>query len=138
MSQAAPFFANSDPEMPDVPVPAAQVHDWLLQHISASLEHAAETEIVKDNGLVRPADQDVPMADASVNSTGLQNNVAYSRSQVFVEGFYKTSVVKQAHDIKGDSIKVKLEVLNVIGGEFLLDSIFYHVSIVMQSFSLTS
>uniref|UniRef100_A0A6V7QS17 TBCC domain-containing protein 1 n=1 Tax=Ananas comosus var. bracteatus TaxID=296719 RepID=A0A6V7QS17_ANACO len=106
LSQAAPFFANSDPEMPDVPVPAAQVHDWLLQHISASLEHAAETEIVKDNGLVRPADQDVPMADASVNSTGLQNNVAYSRSQVFVEGFYKTSVVKQAHDIKGDSIKV--------------------------------
>ncbi|RVW81475.1 TBCC domain-containing protein 1 [Vitis vinifera] len=28
LSQAAPFFANSDPDMPAVPVPAAQVHDW--------------------------------------------------------------------------------------------------------------
>jgi TBCC domain-containing protein 1 len=38
LSQAASFFANSDPDMPAAPVPAAVVHEWILQRIASSLE----------------------------------------------------------------------------------------------------
>ena len=45
-SQCSPFFANSDPDMPAVPVPAAQVHDWLLQNVAAALEYIPVLKIV--------------------------------------------------------------------------------------------
>lgn len=117
LKQATPFFANSDPDMPAVPVPAAQVHDWVLQNIAASLEHTVEKVPVKENGPVNAADLDVAMTDAfvshtraqsssSLSGTTIQNHATYSRSQTFVEGFSKSSVVKQACDIKGHSIKV--------------------------------
>ncbi|KAJ0987079.1 hypothetical protein J5N97_005435 [Dioscorea zingiberensis] len=115
LSQATPFFANSDPDMPAAPVPAAQVHDWVSQHITAALEHNAEKAMAKENGPT--ADLDVTMADAFLNQTRPQSNssqsgtsmhttCAYSRSQSFVEGFSKASVVKQTCDIKGHSLKV--------------------------------
>lgn len=49
LSQNAPFFANSDPDMPAIPVPATQVHDWLLQNISSTLEHISERVSLKKN-----------------------------------------------------------------------------------------
>ncbi|XP_010913921.1 uncharacterized protein [Elaeis guineensis] len=117
LREAAPFFANSDPEMPAVPVPAAHVHDWVLQHIAVSLEHNAERVSAKENGPQNFSDLDVPMFDASVSHirvqssssptvTSMQSSPAYSRSQTFVEGISKASVVKQECDIKGHSVKV--------------------------------
>ncbi|XP_038973959.1 LOW QUALITY PROTEIN: TBCC domain-containing protein 1-like [Phoenix dactylifera] len=118
LRQAPPFFANSDPDMPAVPVSAVQVHDWLLQNIAASLEHTAEKVPVKENGPVNTSDLDVSMTDACMShartqssssllsGTTVHNNATYSRSQSFVEGFSKASVVKQACDIKGHSVKV--------------------------------
>ncbi|XP_031489030.1 uncharacterized protein LOC116256722 [Nymphaea colorata] len=117
LSQAAPFFANSDPDMPAVPVPAAQVHEWILQNISASLEHPVEKLPNKDNGPLNSTDSDITMTDASTNQPkGMQNSLlagvsmtnisAYARGQTFIEGISKTSVVKQSSDIKGHSVKV--------------------------------
>ncbi|XBI11883.1 hypothetical protein VPH35_138847 [Triticum aestivum] len=115
LSQAAPFFANSDPDMPAAPVPATQVHDWILQNIASSLEYTAEKAITKENNQRSVSDPDVAMADAVTNtriqsssSTGasVQNNPGYYRNTSFVEGISKTSVVKHGSDIKGHSIKV--------------------------------
>ncbi|KAJ8643562.1 hypothetical protein MRB53_005310 [Persea americana] len=123
LSQAAPFFANSDPDMPAVPVSASQVHDWLLQHIASALEHTAEKGSAKDSAKengpspTHSFDPDVTMVDACASqsrgpnsspssATSIQSNAAYSRSQTFVEGFSKTSVIKQSSDIKGCSVKV--------------------------------
>ncbi|RZC46717.1 hypothetical protein C5167_039662 [Papaver somniferum] len=98
LSQAAPFFANSDPDMPAIPVPAGQVHDWILQNIEAALEHKISS---KEGGSPVAADQDIPMADSGPSSCkGLSEG-----SQSFVEGISKTSVVKQASDLKGSSVK---------------------------------
>ncbi|MQL87422.1 hypothetical protein Taro_019963 [Colocasia esculenta] len=108
LSQAAPFFANSDPDMPAAPVPAAQVHDWILQNIAASLEHITEKQYAKENGASNVADVDVTMAEACANQgRGQSTSLAgITRSQTFVEGISKVSVLKQACDIKGNSVKV--------------------------------
>ncbi|PPE01413.1 hypothetical protein GOBAR_DD01556 [Gossypium barbadense] len=55
LSQAAPFFANSDPDMPAAPVPVSQVHDWLLQTIASSLESITEKVSAKENAPLRYA-----------------------------------------------------------------------------------
>jgi TBCC domain-containing protein 1 len=110
LSQAATFFANSDPDMPAAPVPAAQVHDWISQNISASLEFSTEKSISKEVSQQVTSDIDVTMADANAsnarNSTPTGTNPAYYRNTTFVEGFSKTSVVKHASDVKGHSVKV--------------------------------
>uniref|UniRef100_A0A0E0HTG9 TBCC domain-containing protein 1 n=1 Tax=Oryza nivara TaxID=4536 RepID=A0A0E0HTG9_ORYNI len=115
LSQVATFFANSDPDMPAAPVPAAQVHDWILQNIAASLENTAEKLTAKENSQQSASDPDVTMAEAVTNSrihsssptgTAVPNNQGHYRNTTFLEGFSKTSVVKQASDIKGHSIKV--------------------------------
>ncbi|KAF6158727.1 hypothetical protein GIB67_040241 [Kingdonia uniflora] len=100
LSHAAPFFANSDPEMPAVPVLATQVHDWILQNIASALEHIAEKVSFKDNAPPVTSDQDVAMTDASTNSLSAARNLC------FVEGISKTSVVRKASDFKGSSVKV--------------------------------
>lgn len=124
LSQAAPFFANSDPDMPAVPVSASQVHDWLLQHIASALEHTGEKASAKENGPTNAFDPDVTMVDACTNqsrgpnssplsnsspwsATSMHSNAAYSRNQTFVEGYSKASVIKQSSDIKGCSVKVR-------------------------------
>ncbi|KAI3996962.1 hypothetical protein MKX01_021238 [Papaver californicum] len=85
--------------MPAIPVPAGQVHDWILQNTEAALEHKITS---KEGGSPVAADQDIPMADSGPSSCkGLGEG-----SQSFVEGISKTSVVKQASDLKGSSVKV--------------------------------
>ncbi|TKY62558.1 TBCC domain-containing protein 1 [Spatholobus suberectus] len=104
LSQCSPFFANSDPDMPAVPVPAAQVHDWLLQNIAAALEYISERTSSKENGPASASDQDVAMTDASTAAA-----VKFStstRGASFIEGISKSSYVKHASDIKGSSVKV--------------------------------
>ncbi|XP_048538742.1 TBCC domain-containing protein 1-like isoform X1 [Triticum urartu] len=110
LSQAATFFANSDPDMPAAPVSAAQVHDWILQNIVSSLEFYTEKSTAKEGSQQIASDLDVTMADANTshprNSTTTVANPAFHRNSTFVEGFSKTSVVKHASDVKGNSVKV--------------------------------
>ncbi|KAL9331666.1 hypothetical protein ACSQ67_001276 [Phaseolus vulgaris] len=101
-SQCSPFFANSDPDMPAVPVPAAQVHDWLLQNIVATLEYISERTSSKENGPSSASDQDVAMTDASTVSVKVSTS---TRGASFIEGISKSSYTKLASDIKGSSVK---------------------------------
>ncbi|MBA0850147.1 hypothetical protein Goshw_025928 [Gossypium schwendimanii] len=103
LSQAAPFFANSDPDMPAVPVPASQVLDWLLENIASSLEHITDKISAKENGPQGGSDQDVAMADASSSSVRASPS---ARNCCFIEGVSKSSYVKQASDLKLSSVKV--------------------------------
>ncbi|GAA0159421.1 hypothetical protein LIER_16198 [Lithospermum erythrorhizon] len=103
LSQSFPFFANSDPDMPAVPVPAAQVHEWLLQNIASALEQITERASARENGPNSATDPDFAMADVAANSTKALTNV---RGSTFVDGISKSSYVKQASDIKGCSLKI--------------------------------
>ncbi|TYG84285.1 hypothetical protein ES288_D01G237500v1 [Gossypium darwinii] len=103
LSQAAPFFANSDPDMPAVPVPASQVLDWLQENIASSLEHITDKISAKENGPQGGSDQDVAMADASSSSARASPS---ARNCCFIEGVSKSSYVKQASDLKHSSVKV--------------------------------
>ncbi|KAM3339657.1 TBCC domain-containing protein 1 [Capsicum galapagoense] len=103
LSQNAPFFANSDPEMPAVPVPAAHVHDWLLENIAAALTRITERASAKENGPTSAPDQDVPMADVSASSV---KSSPSPRGPSSIEGISKSSYVRLPNDIKGSSVKV--------------------------------
>ncbi|GLT50199.1 hypothetical protein SLA2020_436240 [Shorea laevis] len=103
LSQAAPFFANSDPDMPAVPVPAAQAHDWVLQNIASALERITERISAKENGPLSGSDQDVAMADACPSAV---KALPSSRGLCLIEGISKSSYVKQSPDLKGSSVKV--------------------------------
>lgn len=126
ITQASPFFANSDPDMPAAPVPASQIHEWISQQITATLENAIEKEkgISPLKDTIAPhlgggsTDTDITMVDALPSNSGANNNnsrgqvntgsnPAYYRNQTFVEGFSKASVVKHLGDIKGHSVKVR-------------------------------
>ncbi|GLT37168.1 hypothetical protein SLA2020_115020 [Shorea laevis] len=103
LSQTAPFFANSDPDMPAVPVPASHVHDWLEQNLASALEHITERISAKENGPSSGSDQDVAMADACPSSVKATPS---ARGLCFIEGISKSSYVKQAPDLRGSSVKV--------------------------------
>ncbi|KAL2501677.1 Tubulin binding cofactor C domain-containing protein [Forsythia ovata] len=103
LSQNAPFFANSDPDMPAVPVPASQVLDWLLQNISSTLEHISERVSPKENGPSNASDQDVPMVGICTSSA---KPLTSPRGPTLIEGISKSSCVKKASDLKGSSVKV--------------------------------
>ncbi|KAL3327134.1 hypothetical protein AABB24_037700, partial [Solanum stoloniferum] len=103
LSQNAPFFANSDPEMPAVPVPAAQVHDWLIENIASALTRITERASAKENGPTSASDQDVPMADVSASSV---KSAPGPRGPSSIEGISKSSYVRLPNDIKGSSVKV--------------------------------
>lgn len=103
--QNAPFFANSDPDMPAVPVPAPQVHDWLLENISSALEHISEKISTKESGPTSSSDPDVPMADVS---TSLAKSTTSGRGPSFIEGISKSSCLKRESDLQGSSVKVNL------------------------------
>ncbi|KAG9133763.1 hypothetical protein Leryth_018457, partial [Lithospermum erythrorhizon] len=103
LSQNFPFFANSDPDMPAVPVPAAQVHEWLLQNIASALEHITERSSARENGPNSASDPDVAMTDVGVNSTKASTS---ARGSSFIEGISKSSYVKQASDMKSCSLKI--------------------------------
>ncbi|XP_024393764.1 uncharacterized protein [Physcomitrium patens] len=135
LSQAAPFFANSDPDMPAAPVPVTQVLEWVQQHICAASESLRAIPVGKvekvvtdihlsESGSVEsvPSEAaDVTMADVSVSSV----NVASSAQTIlvpngvlhlskdwrpegttFVDGVMRASVLRREDDIKGDSVKV--------------------------------
>ncbi|MCD7457950.1 hypothetical protein HAX54_036666 [Datura stramonium] len=102
LSQNAPFFANSDPNMPAVPVPAAQVHDWLLQNIASALERITERASARENGPTSATDQDVPMTDVSASS--VKSSLSPRRPN-FIEGISKASYVRKPNDLKGSSVK---------------------------------
>ncbi|GAU45774.1 hypothetical protein TSUD_24380 [Trifolium subterraneum] len=103
LSQSSPFFANSDPDMPAVPVPVMQVRDWLMQNITSALEHLSERNSAKENGPAIATDPDVAMIDACTVSNKFS---ASTRDSCFIEGVSKSSYVKHASDIKGSSVKV--------------------------------
>ncbi|XP_006351339.1 TBCC domain-containing protein 1 [Solanum tuberosum] len=103
LSQNAPFFANSDPEMPAVPVPAAQVHDWLVENIASALTRITERASAKENGPTSASDQDVPMADVAASSV---KSSPGPRGPSSIEGISKSSYVRLPNDIKGSSVKV--------------------------------
>uniref|UniRef100_A0A2P2MPN5 TBCC domain-containing protein 1 n=2 Tax=Rhizophora mucronata TaxID=61149 RepID=A0A2P2MPN5_RHIMU len=103
LSQAAPFFANSDPDMPAVPVPAVQVHNWILQNIASAMEHITERISAKENGPPSASDQDVAMTDSCTNSIKTSPSARASSS---IEGISKSSIVKQALDLRGSWVKV--------------------------------
>ncbi|KAL0337999.1 UNVERIFIED_CONTAM: hypothetical protein Scaly_2075000 [Sesamum calycinum] len=103
MSQIAPFFANSDPDMPAAPVPASQVLHWLLENISSTMEYIADRVSQKENGPGTSSDQDVQMGDAATSSLKPSSS---TKGPSFIEGISKSSYVKQASDLKGTSVKV--------------------------------
>ncbi|KAH9614372.1 hypothetical protein KSS87_016010 [Heliosperma pusillum] len=103
LSQASPFFANSDPDMPAAPVSAAQVHDWLLEKIADALEKIAEKATAKEDAPSNGSDQDVAMADANTMST---KALTSTRGLTFIEGISKSSFVKKAAELKGSSLKM--------------------------------
>lgn len=112
LSQNTPFFANSDPEMPAAPVPASQVHDWLMENISSALEQISERLSARENSISSTLEQDIDMADACVSSTKASTS---PRSSTYIEGISKSSLVKQASDLKSSSVKVSRQLLPVFG-----------------------
>jgi TBCC domain-containing protein 1 len=140
LSEAAPFFANSDPDMPAAPVPVAQVLEWVQQHMCAASENLRETPLVKDekpvvrdiseNGPVESMASepvDVTMTDATTSPI----NVTPSSAQtiivpngllrlskdwrpdglIFVDGVMHASVMRGEKDVKGDSVKVQILII---------------------------
>lgn len=132
LSQAAPFFANSDPDMPAAPVPVGQVLEWVQQHICAASESLRETSLGKDEKEVMDVNlaeslaseaADVTMADATAGPVSptpssartilVPNGVVHLSNNwqpegvTFVDGVMKASVLKREDDIQGDSVKVK-------------------------------
>eukprot|EP00245_Coleochaete_scutata_P005902 TRINITY_DN19890_c0_g1_i1.p1 TRINITY_DN19890_c0_g1~~TRINITY_DN19890_c0_g1_i1.p1 ORF type:complete len:624 (+),score=88.25 TRINITY_DN19890_c0_g1_i1:106-1872(+) len=99
LSQATPFFANSDPAMPAVPVPVSQVHEWLLRHICATSEHTQRSSGAGGG--------DVNMADAGPSGssgTTSANGGPFGKDWwpdgiTCIDGVTKMSVLKGEHDI---------------------------------------
>ncbi|CAI9301308.1 unnamed protein product [Lactuca saligna] len=103
LSQNAPFFANSDPDMPAAPVHASQVHDWIIQNISSAMEHISERVAAKENGPSSASDQDAMMADAYGNTMKASSS---TKSSSFIEGISKQSYVKQPSELKSSFVKI--------------------------------
>lgn len=131
LSQNAPFFANSDPDMPAAPVPASQVHDWISQNISDALDRISERAAAKENGQTSPSDQDVQMTDVSPNFRASTS----AKGPSFIEGISKQSYVKQAPEIKGSFVKVS-SVLPYTSCEMHLEAIVFRTNPLSMFLSL--
>jgi len=123
LSQAALFFANSDPDMPAAPVPVEQVLEWISLHICAASENLHQKPLVKENGPSDPVAlseaPDVTMMDAATSTAGstgaqtifLPNGLLQLSKDwrpeglTFVDGVVRASVLKGEQDIKGGSLK---------------------------------
>jgi TBCC domain-containing protein 1 len=123
LSQAALFFANSDPAMPAAPVPVEQVLEWISLHICAASENFHQKPLVKENGPSDPVAlseaPDVTMMDAATSTAGstgaqtifLPNGLLQLSKDwrpeglTFVDGVVRASVLKGEQDIKGGSLK---------------------------------
>ncbi|KAG0475285.1 hypothetical protein HPP92_014971 [Vanilla planifolia] len=95
LSQAAPFFVNSEAGIAAVSVCASKALDWLLQRIANSLEHiaAADKSPARESCMRNICDMDVSVP-------------THLRTQTVVEGISKASVMKQASEIMGHPVKV--------------------------------
>ncbi|KAI5079468.1 hypothetical protein GOP47_0004947 [Adiantum capillus-veneris] len=115
LSQLAPFFANSDPDMPAAPVPLPQVLEWVLEHLSMASDHCQERW--KENG--PEGEADVTMLDACANTAvspvsprgtpASGSSRTRNRCQeglTFIDGITKVSVLKIDSEIHGESVKV--------------------------------
>lgn len=111
LSQAAPFFANSDPDMPAAPVSLSQVLEWLAEHICSVSEPPQDRLL---NG-----EADVTMVDApgsTVGPSGNQGSVSFNgfnrqrnrgpKGLTFVDGVARSCILKEERDIDGGSVKV--------------------------------
>ncbi|CAM6097928.1 unnamed protein product [Calypogeia fissa] len=118
LNQATPFFANSDPAMPAVPVPLTQVLDWMSEHLCSASELSTLKSSAKENGPAESEEPeaDVPMPDASPSGGQPSGTIPNGLAQLprdwrpegitFVDGITRASVVKCAADIEGGSVKV--------------------------------
>ncbi|GAV89073.1 hypothetical protein CFOL_v3_32493 [Cephalotus follicularis] len=70
-----------------ISVPAAQVHDWILQNKTVALEHPTVTVTTKENGPPSAPDQDVAMTDAFTSSVKAS---IIARGPSFIEGNSKS------------------------------------------------
>lgn len=104
LCQAAPFFANSDPDMPAAPVPVAQVLEWVQQHMFAASENlrgapklGSKEEPLPIKEVQAPAapvessttsaegtTTDVAMADATATATAVTGLTPSSSTQTIV------------------------------------------------------
>ena len=116
LSQKAPFFANSDPDMPAAPVPLQTVVDWVLEHIHSSSDRPKGR--LKEKGQYGEAD-DINMVDACLNTTALSaNEDLVSTTSKYknicggdltsVDGITKASILKDEKDINRGSVKVRI------------------------------
>jgi TBCC domain-containing protein 1 len=122
LCQTAPFFANSDPDMPAAPVPLPAVVDWVLEHLHLSSDRPKEG--LKEKGLDSDAD-DITMVDACPSSSALPTNddLVNSTSKhtsvsvmdvTSVDGITKASILKDEKDINRGSVKVRIVLLKII------------------------
>ncbi|KAH7425639.1 hypothetical protein KP509_11G063700 [Ceratopteris richardii] len=114
LSQLAPFFANSDPDMPAAPVLLQQVLEWLLEHLSVVADRSQER--CRENG--PEGDVDVTMLDASANTTfapvsprgtptGGPSKIRNRQDGLtYIDGITKVSVLKTENEICGGSVKI--------------------------------
>ncbi|CAN6830583.1 unnamed protein product [Brassica oleracea] len=102
-SQATPFFKNSNPDIPAVLVPASEVHDWLLKKIASAMESISDRISGKENG---PSNASGQEAATVVTCEALNKVPSNDRGPCIIEGVSKTSLFKQASDLKGRSVKV--------------------------------
>ncbi|KAI7742712.1 hypothetical protein M8C21_018496 [Ambrosia artemisiifolia] len=105
LSQNAPFFANSDPDMPAAPVPATQVHDWIEENINSALQRISERVAAKENGSgpANASDHDGLMADNYANT--IKPSIS-PKGLSHIEGISKQSYVKQASELNTSSVKI--------------------------------
>ncbi|CAN7007289.1 unnamed protein product [Brassica oleracea var. botrytis] len=103
LSQATPFFKNFNPDIPAVPVPASEVHDWLLKKIASAMESISDRISGKENG---PSNASGQEAATVVTCEALNKVPSNDRGPCIIDGVSKTSLFKQASDLKGRSVKV--------------------------------
>ena len=105
LSQIAPFFANSDPDMPAAPVALPVVVEWVVQHMLPAPE-----EKCKESGPEKEVD-DITMVDASAGSSpSLSTEGGHpvgKEGLTFVDGISKASILKDENDINQGSVKVR-------------------------------
>lgn len=106
LSQVAPFFANSDPDMPAAPVPLPVVVEWVVEHVSAAPQERGKESIAE-----KEAD-DVTMVDACTSLSSLSSTEGGlhvgKEGLTFVDGVSKASILKDEKDINQGSVKVRL------------------------------
>ena len=102
LSQIAPFFANSDPDMPAAPVSLPVIVEWVVEHMLPAPE-----ERCKEYGPEKEV-EDITMVDASAGSSpSLLTEGGHPVGKEclkFVDGISKASILKDEKDINHGSV----------------------------------